>query len=145
MSIPPPIIGLQGGDRTQHFTGLKPVASADWATWSFGGQGGGRTHGVSSYQILSLARLSNCGTCPYGAPSGDRTRVTAVKERCLNHLTTGAFLPGPDSNQAVLLACSQRVFIEAGTSLYAPSSTIHQLTSADAFSGGRATLNLLLQ
>ncbi len=28
---------------------------------------------------------------PFGDPNGSRTRVTAVKGRCLNHLTTGPY------------------------------------------------------
>ena len=37
---------------------------------------------------------------PYGDPTGIRTRVTAVKGRCLNRLTIGPlWLRGPDLNR----------------------------------------------
>ena len=32
---------------------------------------------------------ANGGACPFGDPYGTRTHVTAVKGRCLNHLTNG--------------------------------------------------------
>ena len=41
-----------------------------------------------------------CGACLFGDPYGTRTHVTAVKGRCLNHLTNGPYEKGAGDRSA---------------------------------------------
>ena len=41
-----------------------------------------------------------CGACLFGDPYGTRTHVTAVKGRCLNHLTNGPYEKGAGDGSA---------------------------------------------
>ena len=57
----------------------------------FGGHNRARTYDP----LLVRQMLSQLSYAPlYGDPAGIRTRVTAVKGRCLNRLTTGPFGSG---------------------------------------------------
>ena len=45
---------------------------------------------LPAIDVVNLTELSHIGR--YNDPDGNRTRVTAVKGRCLNRLTTGPFV-----------------------------------------------------